>query len=444
MHTLIGQPVLVKYYNAGDKDNDHLGTHEVYVTKNRDTGEDMMATDTFAIGTFNDVEIKEVDVDGENKKCLVGYAQLWLDRYYNVCSLLNEWLENDIPIFCSCEYIFKNYEMKDNVQYIKTPYSYTGHTILNSEEKDGYGIVLPAYDEARMTSWNSALREDEMKLSGKCEVEKLENAFLNALNEVSFGETRTKVMDALANVMTANEYNTMWFSDWDIFNDYFIYESYMDGEWKHYKVGYSVDEENNLSVDFENRVEVQFETILVEVPKAEQEKNEAVEELQQTIKTLEEKVENTEAVVSERETELNEVKQENVETKEAMVSMGAKIEELQGVVDSLNEYKEKYETEQYEKALNEAKELYRAKFAKLKAEAKFESEEVQALIVDTLDAEKALSAKSQLADILVDMIEVQPVTVQASAHVEIGQGVGSLNTKKAKKVIRDIDTYVTD
>lgn len=440
--TMLGQPVLVKYFNEGDKEKDHLGTHEVYITKNRDTGEDMMATDTFAIGTFQQMSIEDVEFENETKRCLVGYAQLWLDRYYNVCSLLNEWLENGTQIFCSCEYVFKNYEMKDDVQYIKSPYSYTGHTILNSEEKDGYGIVLPAYDVAAMVSWNTALCADEEKHSKKCEVETVENIFQKSLNEISLGDARTGIYDALANVMTAAEFNYMWISDYSIYDSYFVYETYMDEEWKMFKVNYTKDE-NGISVDFDNKVQVTMETRMVEVKdEVESAVNEAKAEMQDKIDELSEKVAEQETAIEEKQTELNSLQEDNLSQKEAVISLNERIEELNGTITALSEYKEKYEAEKYEQALNEAKELYRAKFAKVKANDKFESEEVQALIVDTLDAEKALSAKSALADILLDAIVVEEVAQNtAKGVVELGASLNAFEPKQKKEIIRDIDTY---
>ncbi len=440
--TMLGQPVLVKYFNEGDKEKDHLGTHEVYITKNRDTGEDMMATDTFAIGTFQQMSIEDVEFENETKRCLVGYAQLWLDRYYNVCSLLNEWLENGTQIFCSCEYVFKNYEMKDDVQYIKSPYSYTGHTILNSEEKDGYGIVLPAYDVAAMVSWNTALCADEEKQSKKCEVETVENIFQKSLNEISLGDARTGIYDALANVMTAAEFNYMWISDYSIYDSYFVYETYMDEEWKMFKVNYTKDE-NGISVDFDNKVQVTMETRMVEVKdEVETAVNEAKAEMQDKIDELSEKVAEQETAIEEKQTELNSLQEDNLSQKETVISLNERIEELNGTITALSEYKEKYEAEKYEQALNEAKELYRAKFAKVKANEKFESEEVQALIVDTLDAEKALSAKSALADILLDAIVVEEVVQNTvKGVVELGASLNAFEPKQKKEIIRDIDTY---
>lgn len=435
MNTLIGQPVLVKYYNEGEKDKDHLGTHEVYTVKNRDTGEDMMATDTIAIGTFQSVEIKDMDVNGENKRCLVGHAQLWMDRYYNICSLLNEWLQEGINISCSCEYVFKNYEMRDDIQYVKSPYSYTGHTILNSEKKDGYDIVLPAYDEARMVSWNTAIEKDRETISGKCEVEKVENVFITALNEISIGETRSKIYEALAKVMTAEEYMNMWMSDWDVFDNYFVYETYMDNEWKHFKVGYT-KAEDELTVDFENRTEVKFETVMVEASKAEEKEAELNGKVQEV-------TEQAEAL----EAELNTVKEDALAQKESVIALNETIESLNETITALNSYKEAYEADKYEKALSEAMELYKGKFAKLNAMDKFESEEVQTMIAETLDEEKALNAKTALADMLVDLIVVE--APQASVNtkggiVEPAGATPSLNAKIVKKVIRDVDTYVTN
>lgn len=438
MDTIIGQPVLVKYFNEGQRDKDHLGTHEAYMTTNRDTGENMLATDTFAIGTFQSVEITDIQMENETKRCLVGKAQLWINRYYNVCSLLNEWLENGVHIYCSCEYVFKNYEMKDSVQYIKSPYSYTGHTILNSEEKDGYGVVLPAYDAATMVSWNTALNEDlKNNRSKNCEGKKLENVFINAMNELSMGETRSKIYDALANIMTAAEFEYMWLSDWQIFEDYFVYETYdkESKKWKYYKVNYSKTDDNVI-VDYENKTEVAFETVLVEVQKANNQLQVAVNEVKGEYETK----------ISELNSELSSEKEKGLTQKEDIISLNEQITDLKNMIASLNEYKEKFEAEQYQTALNKVLESYKNKFAKLNALDKFEEESVQVLISDTLDAEKTLEAKNMLSDILIDLIDNVPVQASMNAKhntstfVEPGSGIGNFN-KDSKKVIKDTDIY---
>lgn len=445
MDTLIGAPVLVKYYNEGDKGKDHLGTHEVYITKNRDTGSDMMATDTFAIGTFQSAEIKDMNVNGENKRCLVGHAQLWVERYYNVCSLLNEWLNKGIQIYCSCEYTFKNYEMKDNIQYIKSPYSYTGHTILNSEEKDGYGVVLPAYDEAAMVCWNSALQKDEEEISKKSEGNQVENAFIKALNGLSMGEVRDGIYMALANTMTAAEYNRMYISDYSINDDYFLYETYNEevGEWQTYKVNYSKTDDG-VTVDYENRVKMERKVEYVEVETAraqlETAVNEAKTELETQITQLNEQI-------ASKDEELEGLKADNLTQKETVVSLNEQITTLNETITGLSDYKEKYEQEKYDQALNAAKDSYKEKFEKLNAIEKFESDEVQTLITETLDEEKSLNAKLQLADMLLDMSMEQAKPSQTSMNtkgqqiVEPGSSMNSIGNK-AQKVIRDIDTYV--
>ena len=441
METLIGQPVLVKYYNEGNAKKDHLGTHEVYVTKNRDTGEDMQATDTVAIGTFQSVAIEDVDFNGGKKRCLVGNAELWADRYWNVCSLLNEWLENDVHIFCSCEYTFRNYEMKDNVQYIKSPYAYTGHTILNSEEKDGYGIVLPAYDEATMVCWNEALHKDEQSNNQKG-VNKLENVFLTALNELSMGETRRGIYDALANVMTAAEYQYMWLSDWQIYNDYFVYETYENDEWKHYKVGYSKSGDD-ITVDYASKTEVKYESVMVEVNEVQAQIETAVNEAKVE---LEAKIEDLNGQLSEKEAALNTAQEEVVAQKETVVSLNETITSLNATIEGLSDYKEKYEAEVYNQKLNEATEKYKAKFEKLNAMDKFELDETQTLIAETIDAEKSLNAKDKLADMfieLLDSVNVQHKT-QKNTVTEPGTSLNNLGGTNTKKVIRDIDTYTIE
>jgi len=335
--------------------------------------------------------------------------------------------------------------MKDDIQYIKSPYSYTGHTILNSEKKDGYGVVLPAYDEAAMVSWNTALHKDEEKLSKKCEEMKVENAFLKSLNEISLGETREGIYDALANVMTAAEYNYMWLSDWQIFNDYFVYETYdpTDEKWKYYKVEYS-KADDKISVDYGEKKEVSFENVMVEVSQAQKAVNEAKAELETKITELNTKISEQETTISEKETELNSLKQDNLTQKETVVSLNSKIEELNSEITGLNEYKEKYEAEKYNQALNTAKQSYKDKFEKFNAIDKYNSDEVQSLITETLDDEKALNAKLTLADMLLTL--ATPVQQQTSINsrgiVEPASGLGSLGTKPQKRVIRDIDTYV--
>ncbi len=441
-NTLIGQPVLVKYFNEGDKSKDHLGTHEAYFTKNRDTGEDLLATDTFAIGTFQSAEIEDVEIDGQMKRCLVGYAQLWVNRYYNVCSLLNEWLNRGIKIHCSCEYTFKNYEMINNIQHIRSPYSYTGHTILNSEEKDGYGVVLPAYDVAEMLSWNAALQKDMNEEISENEVSSVENVFVTSLNGLSMGETRDGIYSALANVMTAAEYMHMYISDYSINDDHFFYETYSEESgWETYKVAYSKTEDG-VTVDYENRTKMEMKVEMVEAETAKNQLetavNEAKAEMQTTIDELTTKV-------SEVETELNALKEDNVTQKETVVSLNEQIVTLNETIESLNEYKERFEAEQYAAALNEAKEKYKAKFEKLSAMNKFEEEGVQALIADTLDSEKALDAKNALSDMLIELIDVAPVQASMNAKdtkgvVENGSGLGKL-VPEQKKVIKDTDIY---
>ena len=89
-------------------------------------------------------------------------------------------------------------------------------------------------------------------------------------------------------------------------------------------------------------------------------------------------------------------------------------------------------------------EKYKAKFVKLNALDKFEAEEVQALVADTLDAEKVLDAKNALSDMLIELIDAVPaqtsVNAKQNGFVEPSGSLGNL-VNKQKKVIKDTDIY---
>lgn len=425
IRSLINKPVLVQYFNEGDKNRDHLGSHGEYITKNRDTGEDIIATNTFAIGVFTNAYIDDMEIDGENKGVAVGDAILWADRYYNVCSLLNEWVERGIDIYCSNEYEFYNFEMKDGVRYIKSPYFYLGHTILNSEKKDGYDIVLPAYDSARMIAFNEALDKDLSRIKNEEEERvtvELENVFKKVLNEISLGETRDKIFSQLEKVMVAEEFNNMWISNYDIFNDYFIYETYMDNEWHSFKVPYTKTE-NDVSIDLTKKAEVEYKVELVEKQEVQNSINEAVKEKDKEITTLKNELE-------EKEKSFNSLKEELATSKEKEVSLMTSVNELNDKIKLLNEYKDKMEVEEYERQLNEKKEEYKVKFNSFAAMERFEEEDVQQHIKDTLDETKSVNAKLALADILLEC--AVPFTGKVNNARQEGEG------SKTKEPLKNI------
>lgn len=82
-----------------------------------------------------------------------------------------------------------------------------------------------------------------------------------------------------------------------------------------------------------------------------------------------------------------------------------KITQLNSTIEELTPYKEKVETENFEKALSEKKEVYKAKFEAVKAVSEFESEEVQNLIKLSLnEGDQGKEAIYQLNSKLVDLV----------------------------------------
>ena len=95
-----------------------------------------------------------------------------------------------------------------------------------------------------------------------------------------------------------------------------------------------------------------------------------------------------------------------------MVSLNETIQSLNQVVEELKPYKAKVEQDEYERQLNEKIEFYKGKFEALNAKERFETDEIQGLIKETLDIEKATNAKSKLADILLDCVKVDNQVIQ--------------------------------
>ena len=410
MNTLKNKRVVCKYIPCYENNGeDALSDHEAYEYYDRN-GDKTVYTDTIAVGFIHDVYIKEyTNENNESKKALFAKIYIWNDeKYSDIANLLQEWLERNIKICMSVEYMYKNYKMEDGVEYILSPIIYTAHALLNSEERGNYDIVAPAYEESQLLSlndkklWNKAVAQLVKKEVNKLKVEdskngqvnleepknsknatqgvgedenevkdnknlKSMNAFHKQLNELSHGDIRNKIYDCLRKTLTADEYYDIYISSYSVFNDYFIYEVYEGDKYVLYKVNYTVAEDNSVSVDISNKVKVVREEVFVEVAQMEAVKN-----------SLKEK-ENT------------------------ITSLNSTIEKLEG---ELGEYK----TQETERALNSKIEEYKEKFNAVGLNEEFESEEVQGLIKTSLNS---VEAELKLTKMLVNTIKVdEPKEIQ--------------------------------
>jgi hypothetical protein len=415
MQTLVGKRICCKYISREENGGeDALGSHEEVESIDRD-GNEVITTDTMAVGFIENVYIDDfTDENGITKRVVFADAVIWNDdKYRDIVGLLNEWLNRGIPVSMSVEYLYFNFTKKDGVDYIQSPIIYTAHTLLNSEDRGDAIEILPAYDCATMLSlnemqaWNKAvaslkINKNELEESKKEDEKRMENKFLKALNELSIGDLRNSIFSALRDLMTANEYENMWISDYGIFPETksFIYETYAENKWVNYMVNYTVDENDVMTVDYENRTEVQGQYTYVPVSDYESSMN-AVKDLEKA----NEKITELEKSLNAKEVE----KSKNEKKNEEFVDLTNKLVALNSQVEAMKPIVDKYNKDVFEKALNQATEDYKVKFKGVNALDVFDEDSTQSLIKESLssDKEKSMNAIFSLNKLIVD--NVKPV-----------------------------------
>lgn len=402
--TIINKPIVARYIPVSEPNTstDNFTGHEASLDANK-YGDLDIKLNTVPIGVFTSKGyILTINEDGEDKEVLAADALLWKSRFSDAVDLLLEWHNRGININTSCEFLYKNFSVKDGVEYVHSPVYFEGHCHLASEDRGEQGIVAPAYDSSKLLSFNeinefSRLVAQAFDLSENSkEGENME--FFKKTFELSHSDIRSLMYQQLDPQL--GESTDSYISD--VYDTYFIVNIYSwadDNSYdKYYKINYTKGE-NSVTVDFENKVEVFLTRNWEEVTPQEtqqqlNEKDEKIEELQTQLNEVNSAVE---TVKSEKETLVTQFN----EASEKIVSLNSQIEEL-------GEFKEKFETAQFEKALNEKTEFYSAKFEAVKAIEKFNSEEVQELIkTAATDGEGSVDAVLQLNTMLVDLVEVK-------------------------------------
>lgn len=401
MKSLINKPIVCKYIPKSKNDGlDALTDHEEYIDEDRNTGEPFINTDTNAVGVFTDVYIGDfTDENNVTKRVLYGKAVLWFDKCRNVCLLLDEWVSNGIVVPASIEYMYCNYNVKDGVEYLQSPLIYLAHALLNAEDRNNYPQVYPAYDSARLASLNEEWNKAVAQISNSKDKEKKEECnnmeIFKKVCEISQGDLLSKIYDSLSKVMLAEDYNKMWISAYDVYDNYFIYESWGGDGYEYYKVNYTKnDEENAVDVDYEGRAKVERQTKWVEVVNQLEEKTKEVEELQVSINNKEETIK---TLTSEKEV----LAKEKEDLSKKFNDTTTTLAEINEKLEKLKEVEETYNAEKFEQALNERKTEFEIKFKGLNAEDKFKTEEVQNLIEKSITDDNALIT---LNSMLVDLI----------------------------------------
>lgn len=458
MNSLIDKRVVCKYIPESDNDGvDALGDHEEDIVVIDD--KEIMITQTNACGFIKEVFIDDyINEEGITKRVLYAKAILWNDEKYKIINgLLLDWISRGIQINMSCEYLYCNYEMIDGVEHIHSPILYTGHCILNSEERGDCKLVEGAYSNSQLLSlndkkeWNKAINSLNSK-EENMEKNNVMFEMLKSKNAISSASYRWRIYDALSKVMIAEEYNSMYLSEYDIYPEekYFIYDAYTEGDgYKLYKVTFAVGEDDIITVDYEGKVEVQYKYDLVEVETMKQQLNEKDEEL----KSINEKIGTLEGDVSEKTVKIEELTnslnaktkeiativddKSKIETKlnetnEMVIGLNSKIGELEIEINEMQPIVETHQEQEYQKVVNSISVEYKDKFEKVNNIEAFDEIEVQDLIKKSVN-KKDLSIneeyKSQLNQIVVDSIKTKLNTEDTIIKKSVNSIVKGKETK---------------
>lgn len=401
--SLINKPIVAKYNDVEEANTptDNFGSHEQVLDEDR-YGNEVVKTETTPIGVFTtEGYTTTININGEDKEVLAADAVLWYSRFTDACDLIVEWYNRGIKINTSCEYLYSNYSFQDGIEYHHSPLYFEGHALLASEDRGIHSTVTPAYDSATLLSFNEVNKFYKLVAQANQQLQKEEieeMKFFKKVNELSHGDIRSLLYNQLDASIGQSTYS--WISD--VYDNYFIANiySYEEGNEfdKNYKYTYT-NENDVVSVDLDSKTEVMVKRDWVEVSQFLEIQN----ELDQVKTQLNEKV-NT---ISKLETQINSVTTEksNLETKfndtsEKLIQLNTKVEELEPI-------KAKYEEEVLEKAINEQKSFFSAKFVALNAADKFEADDVQTLVkLSAKNTDEGKNAILQLNSMLVELVTV--------------------------------------
>lgn len=385
--TIINKPIVAKYHEVEgiNTATDALGSHEAYLGTDKH-GELEVKTDTTPIGVFtSEGYIIEIDTAEGKKEVLAADAVLWSSRFSDACELLLEWYSRGININTSCEILYSNYSVKDGIEYIEAPIYLEGHAILNSEKRGEHDIVLPAYDSSRLVSFNEMQKFEKLVAQAANQEKQKEGEKVDKFKKVfepSHSDIRALIYNQLDPTLESNEESYIA----DVYDTYFIVNIYSwseDNSYdKYYKINYAKNGDT-LTIDFDSKIEVFLKRNWEEV---------VPEEIQSQL--------------NEKDTTISKLSEQFNEIKEKFNTASEKLVQLNSALEELKPFKEQHEKAEFEKRVQEKKEFYKSKFEALNAEEKFETEEVQNLILASAkDSEETDKAILQLNSMLVDLVD---------------------------------------
>ena len=417
------KPLTCQYFRStapdGNMPNDHFGSHGEYKEKFRYGGE-YTTTNSFAIGVARDGAYLSIDTDenGLKHKYLKCDFYLWVTRYLNICSLIEDIWNSGEPLYSSCEYRYRKEDANiiDGVRYPKN-LIFEGHCILGSRQ-DG-SIVRPAFDNSRLVSfnerWEKSINEIIEKERSNKMVDNKENISEDNKDEKVKNENTQEVKDSVEeDERTDNDMSlsdairslrneiekalgeNCFLSSSEIFSDYVVVETWDEnGNSKYIKIPFT-----NGALDFEHKQEVRHEDMWVPVSNVVT-LNSKVSELEKTNKELNSQKEELEKQVKEL-TEVNKSLNEKyskatekvTSAVEEVKTLNEKIAKLQEVEKQFNEANDKAE-------LKKKMDYYKEKFMGLNSIEKFNEDETQKLIKKSIKDSKA---KEELNDLVMSLI----------------------------------------
>jgi chaperonin cofactor prefoldin len=395
LHTLKGMPIVARYFPKSNHEleDDALGSHEMYLERDRATGEAIVSMDTVPIGVFTDnAYITTVtDENGNEKEVVAGDGILWASRFPNVVGLLKEWVDEGISVVSSMEILYDSYKVDEGITEILN-YVYEGHCILNSEDRGNHKKVYPAYDESKLTKLVAEAIDQEniiKQQNSNEEGEKME--IFKKVFELSHEDIRSLLYSDLDPKLGDRTYAYIV----EVYDNSFVANVYSYAEGNEYDKFFKFEYnkgEDKVEVNAESKKEVFLKRNWEEI---------VPEDIQTQLNEKDTKID-------ELEVQLNSVKEEKEGIQTQFNETTEKLVQLNSVVEELQPYKDQVEQEKLEKALNEKKEFYSAKFSALKASEKFDTEEVQELVKKTVfDNEDGKEAILQLNTMLVELVTVE-------------------------------------
>lgn len=372
-------PIVTKFYG------DDFGSHE-FVEEDIN-GKKKIKRDTIPIGVFSTKGyIEEIEINGKKKRVLMADGLLWYSRFKDACDLLYKWIDEGTKVNMSCEYLYKNISIIDDIEYHLKPIYFDGHCILSTK-------VKPAYDSATIintSEFNMLVaqvinqekdEEDNILKETKIKIEEIEQEETRTQpNELSHDDIRSQIREQVK----AHIQGAKWLWVVDVFETYAIVNVEYEDGWKYYKYNYTISGAT-LTIDIESQTEVK-------------EKHEWV------------------AVTDELQVELDKVKKEKDALAAKFNDATNTIISLNSTIEQLKPFQEQMLNAQRKTKLANQVEMYKTKFNAVNAMDAFKSEEVQALIMKSIeDSDEGKNALLKLNEILFDSIKVEEVKIQTNA-----------------------------